>query len=116
MEGQVPAAVQDERLQRLQAALNSQQLAFNRATIGRRTTILIERDGKRPSQRVGKSPWLQSVHVETKAEIGSLVQVEIVDAGPNSLHGTVIPAQARTSNRKVTAGLSEIPAFAGMTV
>jgi tRNA-2-methylthio-N6-dimethylallyladenosine synthase len=87
MEGQVPAAVQDERLQRLQAALNAQQLAFNRATIGRRTTILIERDGKRPGQRVGKSPWLQSVHVETGAEIGSLVEVEIVDAGPNSLHG-----------------------------
>ena len=30
MEGQVPAEVMDERLQRLQALLNAQQLAFNR--------------------------------------------------------------------------------------
>jgi len=89
MEKQVPPAVQDERLQRLQALLNAQQLAFNRATVGRRTTILLERDGKRPGQRVGKSPWLQSVHVETDAPIGSLVEVDVVEAGPNSLHGAL---------------------------
>ncbi|MEA3009824.1 MAG: hypothetical protein QOJ91_1516 [Sphingomonadales bacterium] len=29
---------------------------------------------------------------------------------------TVIPAKARTSGRKVSAGLPEIPAFAGMTI
>jgi hypothetical protein len=28
----------------------------------------------------------------------------------------VIPAKAGTSGRKVTAGLPEVPAFAGMTV
>jgi tRNA-2-methylthio-N6-dimethylallyladenosine synthase len=89
MEGQVPANVQDERLQRLQALLTAQQLAFNRASVGRRTTILVERDGKRPGQRVGKSPWLQSVHVETEAPVGSLVEVDIVEAGPNSLHGAL---------------------------
>jgi tRNA-2-methylthio-N6-dimethylallyladenosine synthase len=89
MEGQVAAEVQDERLQRLQALLNGQQLAFNRATVGRRTTILVERDGKRSGQRVGKSPWLQSVHAETEAPIGSLVEVDIIDAGPNSLAGAL---------------------------
>ena len=89
MEGQVPAEVQDERLQRLQALLNAQQLAFNRATVGRRTTILLERDGKKPGQKVGKSPWLQSVHVETDARVGSLVEVDVVEAGPNSLHGAL---------------------------
>jgi tRNA-2-methylthio-N6-dimethylallyladenosine synthase len=89
MEGQVPAHVQDARLQRLQALLNAQQLAFNRGTVGKRTTILVERDGKRPGQRVGKSPWLQSVHVETDTPVGSLVEVDILDAGPNSLAGAV---------------------------
>jgi tRNA-2-methylthio-N6-dimethylallyladenosine synthase len=87
MEDQVPPQVKDERLQRLQALLNAQQLAFNRATLGRRTSLLLERPGKRPGQRVGKSPWLQSVHVETEAAIGDLVEVEIVSAGPNSLGG-----------------------------
>jgi tRNA-2-methylthio-N6-dimethylallyladenosine synthase len=89
MEDQVPEKVKDERLQRLQALLNTQQLAFNRATVGRRTTILLERDGKLPGQKIGKTPWLQSVHVQTDAAIGDLVEVEIVSAGPNSLGGAL---------------------------
>ncbi|HEX8669353.1 MAG TPA: tRNA (N6-isopentenyl adenosine(37)-C2)-methylthiotransferase MiaB, partial [Allosphingosinicella sp.] len=63
MDGQVAPEVMDERLQRLQALLNAQQLAFNRASVGRRTEVLLERPGKKPGQMVGKSPWLQSVHV-----------------------------------------------------
>jgi tRNA-2-methylthio-N6-dimethylallyladenosine synthase len=89
MEDQVPEEVKDERLQRLHALLNAQQLAFNRASVGRRTTILLERDGKLPGQKIGKSPWLQSVHVETEAAIGDLAEVEIVSAGPNSLGGAL---------------------------
>jgi tRNA-2-methylthio-N6-dimethylallyladenosine synthase len=87
MEGQVPAQVMDDRLQRLQALLGRQQLAFNRAGIGRRTELLLERPGRKPGQLIGKSPWLQSVHVETRAAIGDIVEVEIVSAGPNSLGG-----------------------------
>jgi tRNA-2-methylthio-N6-dimethylallyladenosine synthase len=115
MEDQLPREIMDERLQRLQALLNDQQLAFNRASIGRRTGVLLEREGKRPGQKVGKSPWLQSVHVETDCGIGEIIEAEIVSAGPNSLAGTVIPAKAGTSGREVTAGLPEVPAFAGMT-
>ena len=87
MEGQVQAEVMDERLQRLQALLGHLQLAFNRASVGRRTELLLERTGRKPGQRIGKSPWLQSVHVETEAAIGDLLEVEIVSAGPNSLAG-----------------------------
>ncbi len=90
MTAQVPAEIADERLQRLQAVLNDQQLAFNQATAGRRTTVLLERPGKRPGQKVGKSPWLQSVHLETESAIGDLVDVEIVSAGPNSLAGKAL--------------------------
>ena len=89
MEDQVPDEAKDERLQRLQALINTQQLAFNRATVGKRTSILIERDGKKPGQKIGKSPWLQSVHVQTDAAIGDLVEVEIVSAGPRSLGGAL---------------------------
>jgi tRNA-2-methylthio-N6-dimethylallyladenosine synthase len=115
MDGQVPAQLMDERLQWLQALLNEQQLAFNRATIGRRTSVLVERDGKRPGQRVGKSPWLQSVHMETETAIGDMVAVDIVSAGPNSLGGSVIPAKAGIPGPEVTARLHETPAFAGVT-
>lgn len=115
MENQLPPEVQDERLQRLQALINEQQLAFNRATVGRRTGVLLERPGLRPGQKVGKTPWLQSVHLETEAPIGDMVEVEILSAGPNSLAGAVIPAQAGISGQEFTAGLRETPAFAGVT-
>jgi tRNA-2-methylthio-N6-dimethylallyladenosine synthase len=116
MEKQVPREVMDERLQRLQALLGAQQLAFNRATLGWRTDVLLERPGRKPGQMIGKSPWLQSVHIESDAAIGELVEVELVSAGPNSLAGAVIPAKAGTSGRKGAAGLPEVPASAGMTV
>jgi tRNA-2-methylthio-N6-dimethylallyladenosine synthase len=83
----VPAAVMDDRLQRLQAALNRDQQAFNAASLGRTCTVLVERRGKLPGQMLGKSPWLQSVHLMTDAAIGDLVDVELVQAGPNSLAG-----------------------------
>lgn len=86
-DGQVSAEMMDERLQRLQAALNRDQAAFNAATVGKTCTVLLERAGKRPGQLIGKSPWLQSVHLTTDAAIGDLVEVEIVEAGPNSLAG-----------------------------
>ncbi|RVT94874.1 tRNA (N6-isopentenyl adenosine(37)-C2)-methylthiotransferase MiaB [Sphingomonas crocodyli] len=94
MGDQVAIEVMDERLQRLQALLNEQQSRFNAATVGKRCEVLIERDGKLPGQRIGKSPWLQSVIVENGPAIGELVTVDIVSAGPNSLVGTIVAARA----------------------
>ena len=90
MENHVPASVMDERLQRLQAAINRDQLAFNTASIGKTCDVLVERRGKLPGQWLGKSPWLQSVHFIGEAEIGRMVTVELVEAGPNSLAGRMI--------------------------
>ncbi|WAC22965.1 tRNA (N6-isopentenyl adenosine(37)-C2)-methylthiotransferase MiaB [Blastomonas sp. SL216] len=88
MEDQISPEIMDERLQRLQDLLNSQQHGFNQATVGKRMAVLLERPGRKPGQLVGKSPWLQSVHVaDDRASIGDLIEVEIVSAGPNSLAG-----------------------------
>ncbi|HYJ53289.1 MAG TPA: tRNA (N6-isopentenyl adenosine(37)-C2)-methylthiotransferase MiaB [Allosphingosinicella sp.] len=87
MEDQIAPEVMDERLQRLQALLGAQQHAFNQASVGKRTAVLLERPGRKPGQLIGKSPWLQSVHLETDAAIGDLVEVELLSAGPNSLAG-----------------------------
>jgi tRNA-2-methylthio-N6-dimethylallyladenosine synthase len=94
MEDHLARVAMDERLQRLQALLNEQQLGFNRASVGRRMNVLLERPGKKPGQMIGKTPWLQSVHVETDAGIGDMIEVEIVSAGPNSLAGIIAPAKA----------------------
>ena len=93
MDGQIPREVMDERLQRLQAALNRDQLAFNQRSIGRTCEVLVERKGKLPGQWLGKSPWLQSVWFAdapgSDAAIGDIVTAELVEAGPNSLAGRV---------------------------
>ncbi|TMM50309.1 tRNA (N6-isopentenyl adenosine(37)-C2)-methylthiotransferase MiaB [Qipengyuania marisflavi] len=95
MEGQVAMEVMDERLQRLQAALNRDQHAFNQASVGQTCQVLVERKGKHEGQWLGKSPWLQSVWFEGDCAIGDLVQAELMEAGPNSLAGRVlIPAHA----------------------
>lgn len=90
MDGAVPEEVMDDRLQRLQAALNRDQAAFNAASVGKTCDVLVERKGKLPGQMLGKSPWLQSVHLMTDAAIGDLVTVRIESAGPNSLAGVAV--------------------------
>ncbi|WP_225204735.1 tRNA (N6-isopentenyl adenosine(37)-C2)-methylthiotransferase MiaB [Novosphingobium huizhouense] len=90
MPDHVPAAVMDERLRLLQDALNRDQHAFNAASVGRTCDVLVERRGRHEGQWLGKSPWLQSVHFTGEAQIGDLVRVELVEAGPNSLAGKVL--------------------------
>jgi len=86
MDDQIDEAVLNERLQRLQALLNEQQQAFNAGLVGRTTRLLLERKGKLDGQLIGKSPWLQSVHViAPEFKIGDMVDVRVVSAGPNSL-------------------------------
>jgi tRNA-2-methylthio-N6-dimethylallyladenosine synthase len=87
MEGQIPRDMMDDRLQRLQARIGEHQLAFNRSKVGVDTSVLIERPGKHQAQMIGRSPWLQSVHVETDARAGDIVPVTLVAAGPNSMAG-----------------------------
>jgi tRNA-2-methylthio-N6-dimethylallyladenosine synthase len=92
MPDQVPPEVMDDRLQRLQALLGQQQHAFNRATVGRRCSVLVERAGKHTGQMLGKSPWLQSVVLDDGPAMGTLVDVDIVAAGPVSVTGRIAPA------------------------
>ena len=89
MEGQIPRDIMDDRLQRLQARINQHQLAFNRSKVGIDTEVLIERGGKHQGQVIGRSPWLQSVHMESDARPGDIVDVTLVAAGPNSMTGAV---------------------------
>jgi tRNA-2-methylthio-N6-dimethylallyladenosine synthase len=88
MEDQIPREIMDERLQRLQDRINHHRLAFNRATVGTDTQVLVERAGRRDGQMIGRSPWLQSVHVDSGAAPGELLDVTLVAAGPNGMTGT----------------------------
>ncbi len=94
MEDQIPRELMDDRLQRLQERINAHQLAFNRSKVGLSTQVLIERRAKYEGQMVGRSPWLQSVHVDTAAQPGEIVDVTLIAAGPNSMTGAVRQKEA----------------------
>ena len=88
MEGQVPEDEKSDRLARLQALLNQHQLEFNQASVGKTVPVLFERRGKHDGQLVGRSPWMQAVHVlAPDHSIGDLVQCTLLSAGANSLEG-----------------------------
>jgi len=88
----VPEAVKTERLARLQALLGEQMAAFNARMLGRRMPILLDRPGKRPGQRLGRSPFMQPVHLDAPASLhGQLVDVVIETAGPIALGGRLLP-------------------------
>ena len=88
MDDQVPEPVKEERLQRLQQLLKQQQRAFNGGCVGRTLPVLLEKTGRYAGQIVGRSPYLQPVHVAAEESwIGSLVEVEIEAAMANSLSG-----------------------------
>jgi tRNA-2-methylthio-N6-dimethylallyladenosine synthase len=98
MADQVPEAVKDERLARLLAAVSEGSLAFNHSTIGRRCTVLLERPGRKPGQLIGKTPWLQSAVVSIPgAAIGDLVEVDIIDAHPNSVEAVPVSPSGQES-------------------
>jgi tRNA-2-methylthio-N6-dimethylallyladenosine synthase len=88
MPGQVAEAVKEERLQRLQALINDQLDAFNRAQVGKTLSVLVEKPGRRAGQMSGRTPYLQPVHFAgPESLIGRIVPVEIAAATRTSLTG-----------------------------
>ena len=93
---QVPAETSAARLAALQDLLATQQADFNRACVGEQMDILLERPGRQPGQLVGRSPWMQAVHVDAPDVLrGRIVRVRIDAAGPNSLAGALLVSEDR---------------------
>ncbi len=100
---QLPDEVTSERLSRLLYAIDPQQAAYNASCIGLTLEVLIEKPGKLPGQLVGRSPYLQPVHVMAPPElIGEVHPVTITDLGTYSLHGTLTGAAARVPQLATT--------------
>jgi tRNA-2-methylthio-N6-dimethylallyladenosine synthase len=98
-EHQVEEQVKDERLQELQALLVRQQAAFNRASLGSTMRVLLDREGKHEGQLLGKSPYMQSVHVMDAEEYaGQIADITITGTYQNSLAGMVAEKNITLSN------------------
>lgn len=87
----IPEQVKDERLQRLQALLFKQQGEFNQSCLGKTLPVLLDRKGKFEGQLLGKSEFMQSVHLSTSLDnFGNLVNVKITSATQTSLGGEIV--------------------------
>jgi tRNA-2-methylthio-N6-dimethylallyladenosine synthase len=90
VEDQVPEEVKSARLAILQDLLRNQQLEFNKQFVGKDMDVMFDKAGKYSRQIIGKSPYLQSVIVETDDSIiGEIKKVHITEAGLNSLIGEI---------------------------
>jgi tRNA-2-methylthio-N6-dimethylallyladenosine synthase len=93
---QVPEEVKEARLAELQALLTAQQKAFNASCAGRTFPVLFENPGRKAGQAVGRSPYLQPVHVEDALSlIGSIVDVRIEAVLSNSLKGVLVSSREK---------------------
>ncbi len=111
MPKQVREAVRGERLARLQALLDAQATAFNETTLGRTLPVLFERPGRHPGQLVGRSPYLQAVHVTAPDELlGRLAEVTITDCHRHSLAGRLEPQAPAIASLRTAAQPEEIVA------
>jgi tRNA-2-methylthio-N6-dimethylallyladenosine synthase len=97
---QIPEEVKNERLARLQTLITQQQAAFNQSCVGQTLSVLLEKPGRQKGQLIGRSPYLQSVHLEAPDHLlGSFVDAYILGVGPNSLSGQYTESQPTGGHR-----------------
>jgi tRNA-2-methylthio-N6-dimethylallyladenosine synthase len=97
MRTQVKDQVKGERLAELQTLLADQSRAFHEATIGCTLAVLLERPGRHEGQLVGRTPYLQAVHVTAPgARLGDVIDVRITASHAHSLAAVpMLPEAAR---------------------
>jgi len=91
MPDQVPEPEKERRLAELQGLLLEQTIAFNQSCVGREMRVLLDRPGRHAGQLVGRSPYMQPIHVKAAAHLqGQVVNLRITSVHPNSLEA--VPA------------------------
>jgi tRNA-2-methylthio-N6-dimethylallyladenosine synthase len=90
MRKQIPEDVKAARLAALQKELLDQQHKFDDSQIGRTLPVLFEKTARDGGQIMGRTPYLQPVHVKADAGlIGQVRDVAITRRTANSLHGAL---------------------------
>jgi tRNA-2-methylthio-N6-dimethylallyladenosine synthase len=88
---QVAEDVKDARLPELQALLRQQQDGFNESCVGQDCQVLLTNPGRHPGQVMGRTPWLQPVHMDAPLSlIGTTARARITARHPNSLRATLL--------------------------
>ena len=98
---QINEQIKSDRLESLQQLLDAQQLAFNLTKVGTTQSVLIEKSGRKESQLVGKTPYMQATHFcGPKKLIGSIAEVRILDGFSKGLAGDIVKEDKINSIQK----------------
>jgi tRNA-2-methylthio-N6-dimethylallyladenosine synthase len=109
MQETVSLVEMDQRLERLQELIDSQQSAFNKAAIGTTVDVLFEREARKDGQIVGRTAYLQPAHVMAAPDIiGKVLPVRIDSLERYSLLGEIATPKYLTSEPSRGAELSPL--------
>ena len=98
MPNQVEEKVKKERLDILQDLLFSYQEKFNLSSVGKTMPVLFEHKGRHSGQLIGRTPYMQNVHVEIAKEfLNKIVDIKITSATVNSLTGELAETNQKAS-------------------
>jgi tRNA-2-methylthio-N6-dimethylallyladenosine synthase len=101
----IPESVKSERLLELQLTQKRIQVSINQAQIGKVVEVLADsRSRRRRSELSGRTSQNTVVNFSgNNHKIGEILNIEIREAGPNSLCGDVIPSEPIASLQPITA-------------
>jgi ribosomal protein S12 methylthiotransferase len=95
--GQVPERVKAERLRRIMALQKRISLRRQKALVGSRAAVLVERAGEAPGilwegRTQGQAPEVDGAAFLTSGEArpGEMINMQITDAGPYDLYGKIL--------------------------
>jgi len=95
---QVPEPLRSARLTALQSLLTEQQKTFNAASVGKQMPVLLTGPGRHNGQMMGRSPYLQPVHLEASANlVGTVVDADITDLDTHSLAARLVDMGSRSN-------------------
>jgi len=105
MADQIPEGVKSERLHRLLERIDHHQAAFNARWVGRTVDVLFEKAGRHAGQIVGRSPYLQPVHIRGPADmIGNVSAVTVTEINGYSLLGIPVTGAVRVDEPMLAEG------------
>ena len=88
---QIAEDAKTARLDALQKLLLAQQYAFDDSRIGKVLPVLFEKSARDAGQLMGRTPYLQPVHVVADTVlVGTVADVKIERRTANSLHGVLV--------------------------
>ena len=95
----VPVAVKQQRLARLQSRINEMAMDISRSMVGTVQRVLVERPSiKDPTQMAGRTENNRVVNFSASTDIiGRFMDIEITEALPNSLRGRIVESGVDSS-------------------